>query len=59
MPKLHPFEHKGNFPNLETFRIMDKNWGENVISVNLTSIKWESDIKSSTMYEISLKNEKI
>ena len=44
MPKLHPFEHKEDFPNLEKFNIYKQQLPdcanyESKLSVKLTSIK--------------------
>jgi hypothetical protein len=61
MPKLHPFVHKGDFPNLETFNIYNyepKLRGKCHIC-KFNKHKMRIRCTSSTMYEISLKNEKI
>ena len=36
MPKLRPFEHKGDFPNLETFNIY-KQWEYNMECVQMSA----------------------
>ena len=52
MPKLLSFEHKGDFPNLETFNIYKQqlpDCAKNVITVKLTSKKWEYNMESVQM----------